>query len=86
VRRRDLQARRAHPQNLRVAVEATMRVLKHPFRAGQLPVRGLFRMTCVLLGSALMVNVRRLTAYLKKKAAPPLDGSALAQQLAGVPA
>jgi hypothetical protein len=67
VRRRALQARRANPQNLRVAVEATMRVLKRPFPAGQLPVRGLFRMTCLLLSSALMVNIRRLTQYLRKK-------------------
>jgi len=81
VRRRALQARRANPHNLRVAVEATMRVLKHPFPAGQLPVRGLFRMTCLLLGSALMVNIRRLTRYLRKKVASPAAAAVPEQHL-----
>ncbi len=83
VRRRALQARRANPHNLRVAVEATMRVLKHPFSAGQLPVRGLFRMTCMLLGAALMVNVRRLTQYLRKKVTSSAAEAAPDQQMLG---
>ena len=49
--------------NLRAAVEATMRVIKHPFPAGKLPVRGLFRVSCMILGSALMANVRSITRY-----------------------
>lgn len=81
LRRRALQARRANPQNLRVAVEATMRVLKRPFPAGHLPVRGLFRMTCLLLSSALMVNIRRLTQYLRKKVASPAAAAVPEQQM-----
>ena len=46
--------------NLRAAVEATVRSVKHPFRHGKVLVRGLFRVSCVVLASALMVNARRL--------------------------
>jgi hypothetical protein len=46
--------------NLRAAVEATVRSVKHPFRQGKVLVRGLFRVSCVILSSALMVNARRL--------------------------
>ena len=49
-------------QNLRSAVEATVRSVKHPFR-GKLPVRGKFRMASMMFASALMVNVRRIHAY-----------------------
>jgi len=49
-------------RNLRPAVEATVRSVKHPFR-GKLPVRGKFRMASMMLASALMVNVRRIHAY-----------------------
>jgi hypothetical protein len=48
--------------NYRAAVEATMRSLKHAFPAGKLPVRGLFRVTCMLIGAAMMTNVRRIHA------------------------
>jgi len=50
-------------QNLRAAVEATVRSVKHPFRAGKLPVRGQFRVTCLLMASAIHVNVRRICRY-----------------------
>ncbi len=50
-------------QNLRAAVEATVRSLKHPFRAGKLPVRGQFRVTCLVIASAIHVNVRRICRY-----------------------
>ena len=46
--------------NPRAAVEATVRSLKHPFRHGKVPVRGLFRVTCLVIASAAMVNVRRI--------------------------
>lgn len=46
--------------NLRSAVEASIRSVKHPFRQGKLLVRGLFRVTCVVIASVLMVNARRL--------------------------
>jgi len=47
-------------QNLRAAVEASVRSIKHPFPASKLPVRGLFRMSCLLLASATMANLRRI--------------------------
>jgi hypothetical protein len=50
-------------RNLRSAVEASVRSVKHPFRQGKLPVRGQFRMASMMLASALMVNVRRIHAY-----------------------
>ena len=46
-------------RNLRAAVEATVRQVKHPFPASKLPVRGKFRVTCLVIGSAMITNVRR---------------------------
>lgn len=57
-------------KNLRVAVEATVRSLKHPFPAGKLPVRGRFRVSCMAIGSAAMTNVRRIQRYLARKPIP----------------
>jgi hypothetical protein len=54
-----------HGQNLRAAVEATVRSVKHPFRAGKLPVRGQFRVSCLMIASAIHVNVRRICRYRK---------------------
>jgi len=59
-------------RNLRPAVEATVRSVKHPFR-GKLPVRGKFRMAAMMLASALMVNVRRIHAYQVRKQADDLQ-------------
>jgi hypothetical protein len=50
-------------QNMRAAVEATMRTIKHSFPAGKLPVRGLFRITCMMVGSAMMTNIRSILRY-----------------------
>jgi hypothetical protein len=50
-------------QNLRAAVEATVRSVKHPFRAGKLPVRGKFRVSCMMIASAIHVNVRRICRF-----------------------
>jgi hypothetical protein len=50
-------------RNLRAAVEATVRQVKHPFPAGKLPVRGQFRVTCMVIGSAVMSNIRRIQRY-----------------------
>jgi hypothetical protein len=58
--KRQLVATFSHSGNLRAAVEATVRSVKHPFRHGKVLVRGLFRVSCVLLSSAIMVNARRL--------------------------
>ena len=44
-------------------VEATVGALKRPFSNDQVPVRGLFRVGALMLGSALMINVRRIQRY-----------------------
>jgi hypothetical protein len=54
---------RASGQNLRAAVEATVRSVKHPFGNGKVPVRGKPRVSMVLIGSAAMSNVRRIHRY-----------------------
>ncbi|MHC1771419.1 MAG: transposase [Flexilinea sp.] len=55
--------------NLRAAVEAIVQEVKHSFPAGKLPVRGSFRVSCMVIGSAMMTNVRRIQRCLlvKKK-------------------
>jgi len=62
-RRRQYRKHLDQGQNLRAAVEATVRSLKHPFRAGKLPVRGQFRVSCLVIASAIHVNVRRICRY-----------------------
>jgi hypothetical protein len=57
-------AHQDHSHNLRSAVEATVRSVKHPFPAGKLLVRGLFRVTCMAIASAATANVRRIQRYL----------------------
>ena len=54
-------------RNMRAAVEATVRQVKHPFPASKLPVRGRFRVTCLMIGSAMTTNVRRIQRYLQAK-------------------
>lgn len=63
-RRRQCLLRKNEPHNLRASIEATIWSLKHPFPAGKLPVRGLFRMTCLLIGSAGLINIRRIQHFL----------------------
>jgi hypothetical protein len=48
--------------NLRSAIESTVRSVTHPFggQAGKLPVRGQIRVTQMIICSALMVNLRRI--------------------------
>jgi len=62
-RRKDFLRHKDSGQNLRAAVEATVRSVKHPFPAGKLPVRGQFRMTSMVIASAIHVNVRRIWRY-----------------------
>jgi len=62
-RRKHFRKHLDHGQNLRAAVEATVRSVKHSFRAGKLPVRGQFRVTCLMIASAIHVNVRRICRY-----------------------
>jgi len=68
-KRQALQHRSAAEGNLRAAVEATVRSVKHPFRHGKLLVRGQFRVACQMIGSAMMVNVRRIHKHITRKAA-----------------
>jgi len=62
-RRRRSQIHLQDGRNLRAGVEATVRQVKHPFPAGKLPVRGQFRVTCLVIGSAIMSNIRRIQRY-----------------------
>ena len=66
-RRRRSLTHQQEGRNLRAAVEATVRQVKHPFPASKLPVRGRFRITCMVIGSALVNNVRRIQRYLEAK-------------------
>jgi hypothetical protein len=66
-RRKNYRAHQDHSHNLRSAVEATMRSVKHPFPAGKLPVRGQFRVTCMAIASAATTNVRRIQRCLTAK-------------------
>lgn len=59
-RRAQAQAAGCH---LRVAIEATVGAIKRPFSNDQLPVRGPFRVNMMLVGSAFMVNLRRIHRY-----------------------
>jgi hypothetical protein len=76
-RRRRCQEQRKDGRNLRAAVEASVRSLKHPFPAGKLPVRGKFRVASLLIGSAAVSNVRRIQRYLQAK-----SKAEIAQQVA----
>ena len=52
---------------MRAAVEATIGARKRPFNADQVPVRGQFRLNLLMIGSAAMVNIRRIQRYLAAK-------------------
>jgi hypothetical protein len=62
-------------RNLRVAIESTIASLKCPFNFGQLPVRGLFRVSMVMIGSATMANVRRIHRYITAKPAEEAEAT-----------
>jgi hypothetical protein len=64
-RRRLKQEHERSGRNLRSAVEAAARSIKHPFSNSKLPVRGLFRVSCMIIGSALMSNIRSIHRYLE---------------------
>jgi hypothetical protein len=75
-RRRKSRLRQKESRNLRAAIEATICSLKRAFPASKLPVRGLFRVTCMMIGSALMSNIRRIKRYLESLLKPhhePID-------------
>ena len=65
-RRRSLEHQK-EGRNLRAAIEATVREVKRPFPSSKLPVRGRFRITCMVIGSALVSNARRIQRYLQGK-------------------
>jgi hypothetical protein len=64
-RRRRSLSHQKEGRNLRASIEATVREVKHPFPASKLPVRGRFRVTCMVIGSALVSNARRIRRYLE---------------------
>lgn len=66
-RRKEYLAHKSDGHNLRSAVEAAVRSVKHPFPAGKLPVRGQFRIACMMIASAATANVRRIQRYLVAK-------------------
>ena len=66
-RRKRSQIHQQEGRNLRAAIEATVRQVKHPFPVSKLPVRGRFRITCMLIGSAMITNVRRIQCYLEAR-------------------
>lgn len=53
------------PSSILVRNSSNGRGVKHPFPAGKLPVRGKFRVTCMLIGSAAVANIRRIQRYLE---------------------
>lgn len=57
--------------NPRAAIEATVRSVKHAFPKSKLPVRGRFRVTCMMIAAATMTNLRRITGYLKGRESQP---------------
>jgi hypothetical protein len=66
-RRRKMRLSKQEAKNQRAAIEGTVREVKHPYPTGKLPVRGLFRMTCIMVCSAAMTNIRRIHHYWEKK-------------------
>ncbi len=66
-RRRRSREYQKEGRNLRAAVESTVRSVKCPFPAGKLPVRGLFRVTCMVIGSSAVVNLKRIHRYMQAK-------------------
>jgi hypothetical protein len=93
-RHRRSRAEHSPSSNLRAAVESTVRSVKHPFPGGKLPVRGLFRITCLIVAAAAMTNVRRIQRYrwmtrpdaperrTNRQSTPPHRQSALMARLA----
>jgi len=79
-RRRRCAENKQRSGNLRAAVEATVRSVKLPFPEAQLPVRGEFRVTCMLIGSAAVANVRRIQRYLQARLQAEMRQKAILNQ------
>jgi hypothetical protein len=67
-RRRRFENSHQAGKNPRAAIEAAVRSVKHPFPAGKLPVRGLFRAACMLVASAAMSNLRSILRFRQREA------------------
>lgn len=67
LRRQRSQAYHLDKGNLRSAIEAVVGAVKRPFKDDQLPVRGTFRMSMMMVGAAALVNIRRIQRYLGSK-------------------
>jgi hypothetical protein len=52
-------------RNLRAAVGYTAKSIRKTLSGGKLGVRDLFRVSCMMIGPALMTNVRRIQRYLE---------------------
>jgi len=63
LRRQRMRAYHLGKKSLRAAVEATVGALKRPFNNDQVPVRGKIRLGQMMIGSAIMVNIRRIQRY-----------------------
>jgi hypothetical protein len=66
-RRKRFESTRHSGKNPRAVIEAVARSVKHPFPAGKLPVRGLFRATCMVVASAAMSNIRSILRFRHQK-------------------
>jgi hypothetical protein len=62
-RRKHVQTITKEERNLRAAIEATCRAVKCRFPKGKFPVRGVLRMTDMLVGSAALNNVRQIQRF-----------------------
>jgi hypothetical protein len=78
LRRQRCRAYHQSKPRLRAAIEATIGALKRPFNHDKTPVRGRFRVGLMMIGSAAMVNIRRMERYLLRQA--QLKRQALAAQ------
>jgi len=63
LRRQRMRAYHLGKKSLRAAVEATVGAVKRPFNNDKVPVRGPIRLGQMMIGSAVMVNIRRITRY-----------------------
>jgi hypothetical protein len=76
-RRENQRQAKTSGRNLRSAVEATVRSVKHPFGKHKLPVRGHIRVSLTMVAAASMVNVRRIwCCQVRKNAAKAVQNGA----------
>ncbi len=66
LRRQQCRQDKLSGKNPRAAIEATIGALKRPFGNDQVPVRGKFRVSMMMIGSAMMVNLRRIHRHQEK--------------------